>query len=376
MPNMTVTVGIEKRLSFQLSLIRVTAKSLKPAVDLFRATSTTPRMSSARRTAVVTGATKGIGRGLVLGLAEGGWHVIATGRTVTGEGSLEDLAKDVKGKGGTCQTYTVDHSDDDQVKEFFGSLDASLKSNDRTLDVFVNNAYSGVGFLARTSSVPDWKKQVSDDNSHPGAVWDLLNNVGLRNNYVCSMYATRIMHGQSSGGVIVNITSYGGFMSTFDAVYSVGKEAVNRLTAEFSLRTPPHIKVLALCPGMAGTESLDAVMDLVTKQYDGKLTKNVEAVIKENVETPLFIGRVLAAVVSDSCFVDKVDGKVVVCAEAGNYFNITDENNYRPLSFRSLKMMLWSSLPQYRESFLLRNIPRGLVIPWTVLRMIGPVKFW
>lgn len=328
------------------------------------------------RTAVVTGATKGIGKGLALGLAEGKWHVIITGRTATGSNSLQELASQIREKGNTCETFTVDHSDDDQVKEFFENLDSSLKSNNRTLDLFVNNAYSGVNFLSETAAVPIWEKRVSEEKSHPGAVWDMLNNVGLRNNYVCSMYGARIMNLQTNGGIIVNITSFAGTMSMFDAVYSVGKEAVNRLTAEFSLRTPPHIHVLAFCPGFVGTESVDLIAGMIELQINTDNSDQVVAVMKENVESPLFIGRALTAAVGDSRFLEKVEGKVVVCAEAADYFNVFDENGKRPLSIRSLKFSLMSAFPNYRNSFLIRNIPRNVLTPWILLQKSAPVKFW
>lgn len=328
------------------------------------------------RSAVVTGATKGIGRGLALGLAEGKWHVIATGRTATGPGSLEELSKEINEKGGTCEMYPVDHSDDDQVQEFFENLDKSLNSNNRTLDVFVNNAFSGVSFLSETASVPVWEKKVSDDEKHPGAVWDIINDVGLRNNYVCSIYATRIMQRQKNGGVVVNITSFGGLMSTFDLVYSVGKEAINRMTAELSLRTPPHIKTFALCPGFAGTESVDLVINMIKSEQEVEHKDEFTAVMKDNIETPLFIGRVLTTAVGNSKFLDRVDGKVVVCTEAADYLNVFDENGNRPLSFRSLKLLISTAMPKYRNSFLIRNIPRSALVPWFVADRVKTVKFW
>lgn len=328
------------------------------------------------RSAVVTGATKGIGKGLALGLAEGKWHVIATGRTATGPGSLEELSKEINEKGGSCETYTVDHSEDDQVQEFFENLVKSLNSNNRTLDVFVNNAFSGVSFLSETASVPLWEKKVSEDEEHPGAVWDIINDVGLRNNYVCSIYATRIMQRQKNGGVLVNTTSFGGLASIFDLVYSVGKEAINRLTAELALRTPPHIKAFALCPGFAGTESVDLVINMIKSENNVEHKDEYTAIMKENVETPLFIGRVLTAAVSDSKFLERVDGKVVICAEAADYFDVFDENGNRPLSFRSLKFLIGSAMPKYRNSILVRNIPRSALIPWIVMDRVKAVKFW
>lgn len=342
----------------------------------FRCRFGTNRMSLSGRTAVVTGATKGIGQGIARALAEQKCHLILTARTATGPNSLQQLADKITELGATCETYQVDHTNDTQIQQFFVNLHTSLSEHNRTLDIFVNNAFSSVGFLTDTVNIPLWEKRISEKTDYPGDVWDAVNNVGLRNVYICSIFATRIMHGQKHGGIIVNMTSIGGMMSLFDAAYGIGKEAINRLTAEFALRTPPHIKVFALSPGMAKTESMDSVFEMAKKDIGGNPSEAALNFVKENAETPLFIGRVLATAVGNNKFVEKVNGKIVASAEAADELEVFDENGKRPLSSRSIKFMLCASFPEYQNGFVIRNFPRQVVLPWFLMQKASAVKYW
>lgn len=329
-------------------------------------------MSMQNRTAVVTGATRGIGRGIAMGLAHSNFHMIITGRTKSGSHSLDETASAIRAAGSTCETYVVDHANDDQVSEFFRQLSNSLSKSGRNLDVFINNVYAAVDFLTQTASTPYWEKRVHEDDDNPGAVWDIVNNVGLRNHFVCCVYATRIMLPQPHG-VIVNITSWGGLTSIFDVAYCVGKSGVDRLSAELSLRAPENINVFTFCPGFVGTEVL---LPLAQKQEEED-PNNKESFSLWNVETPLFVGRVLAAVLSDRPFLDQVRGKIVITAEAGDRYNIRDENGYRPLSMRSLKYNLLRAVPALVHSPLGHLFPRSLLVPWVFVKAkVGAISYW
>lgn len=329
-------------------------------------------MSSQTRTAVVTGATRGIGRGIALGLAQNNFHVVITGRTQTGPYSLDDTAKAIRDAGATCDSFVVDHSDDDQVAQFFQTLSSSLASSGKRLDVFVNNVYAAVDFLTRTNDVPYWEKCVSENNDNPGAVWDIVNGVGLRNHYICSVYATRIMLPQSHG-VIVNITSWGGLTSIFDIVYGVGKAGIDRLSAELALRAPNNINVFTFCPGFVGTESL---LQMVQGQHQED-TQSKDSLSVWNMETPFFVGKVLGAVVSDKSFLNDINGRIVIAAEASDRYKIADENGYRPLSMRSFRFLLLKAVPALIHSPLRHIIPRSFLVPWFLVKnRIGAVRYW
>jgi dehydrogenase/reductase SDR family protein 1 len=122
---------------------------------------------------VVTGATRGIGRGIALQLGSAGAKVYLTGRT---EELLRQVAQEIKARGGTPVPVVLDHSNDQEVKDFFSKLP--------TLDALVNNAFAGVGSLHSAIGKSFWKLD-------PIEQWDSINGVGLRGHYLCTVYASR-----------------------------------------------------------------------------------------------------------------------------------------------------------------------------------------
>ena len=132
----------------------------------------------AGRVCVVTGATKGIGKGIAVQLGAAGAKVYITGRT---KEMLEDCAKEIKERGGTPIPVQVDHSNDKEVKELFEKIE---KDENGKLDVLVNNAYAAVNAIFENIGKPFW-------TIDPAPLWDIINGVGLRNHYLCTVYASR-----------------------------------------------------------------------------------------------------------------------------------------------------------------------------------------
>lgn len=336
-------------------------------------------MSLRGRNAVITGATRGIGRGIAIGFGELGANVYITGRT---EKSLKEVAQLVRDAGGNCEYFIVDHSADLEVSQLFEKLKARLSADGSKLHVLVNNAYAAVPFLQDSMDIPFWRKDAENPaepnvNAEPGKVWDLVNGVGLRNNFVCATHAMRMMEPQAEG-LIVNITSWGGIVSVFDVTYSIGKEAVERMSAEIALAAPEGIYSIAFCPGFVTTESLKEIAEDVAKKAAEEGSTNGSLPLW-NAETPLFVGRVLAALVSEkgSSLLPKMNGKVVIASEAAEYVGINDENDFRPLSFRSARFGLMSSVPFLRTSPLRYLIPRTLYAPWTIVKSLKETRrFW
>lgn len=330
------------------------------------------------KTAVITGATRGIGRGIAIALAEQGAHVIITGRTETGPNSLLETCKAVVKAGGTCKTYCIDHACDKQVTSWFHTLSEDLRSSDRRLDLFVNNAFSGVHFIRENVETPFWNKTLLDGCDDPAAVWDVINQVGLRGNYICSVFATRIMEQDAHGGIIANITSWGGLVSIFDPAYSIGKAGIDRMNAEFALSAPENIDYLTLCPGFVGTDSLRAIaLEAAERMREEGLDERSAPLPLWNMETPLFVGRVLAACVWDRDFAAAARGKVAIASEVADRFQINDENGFRALSFRSLRFHLMKSFPSLIESPLRHIVPRSLCVPWPLVQYAaGALKHW
>lgn len=316
---------------------------------------------------LVTGAGTGIGRGIAVGFAELGAQIYATGRT---EKSLIETTSLVKAVGGECVPLICDHSDDSAVQQLWHDLDH--------VDIVVNNAYSAVQFIFSTQStssgesIPSYKrnienpKELAAEGCHPGPVWDLVNNVGLRNNYICSTYALRKFEAQGGGGVLINVSSLGGIFSVFDAAYCVGKSGVDRLSSEFAREAPEGVTCFTYYPGLVATDRLKAVID------------NPDNVLHSwNSESPLFVGRSLARGLAykDGKLIPSMHGRIVIAAELGRIVGATDENGYCPLSARSLRCLFGRIIPS--GSVPLLNLIPNIYVPFPLLQILsGVIKVW
>ena len=149
------------------------------------------------RIAVVTGATRGIGRGIAAALGERGWVVYVTGRTAgPGERTVDATARLVERSGGTGIPVRVDHSDDEQVAALFRQV-ADERGH---LDLLVNNVYK----------IPDPPAWTGGFWEHPVSIWDDQVGIGLRAHYVASWHAAPLLFAAAPGSLIVNVSSPGG----------------------------------------------------------------------------------------------------------------------------------------------------------------------
>ena len=94
---------------------------------------------------------------------------------------LEDVAAEIQARGGSCVPVQVDHSNDAEVEAFFKRVE---KDENGKLDVLVNNAYAAVNTIFANLGKPFWTLDPIDQ-------WDTVNGVGLRNHYLCTVYASR-----------------------------------------------------------------------------------------------------------------------------------------------------------------------------------------
>lgn len=315
--------------------------------------------------ALVTGASRGLGKGIALGLAEAGALVYATARTIRSSGdvatpgSLEDTAAAIERLGGTCVPVGVDHQDDSQVAALFERI--RLEQNGR-LDVLVNNAFAGVMALQQAAGTGFWQ-------SGP-ELWDACHGVGLRSHYVASVMAARLMVEQRRG-LICSISSWGGLFSLFGPAYGSGKAGVDRLMAECARDLRPHgIAAVSIWPGIVGTERIERFL----QEPDGRTEadRNPSAVggsgvwsgDRFNWETPLLTGRAIAALAADPR-VMRASGKVRVVAELARRHGLTqEEGEPRPASLRSLRFLLPYRWPSLRPHA--RRVP-DLLLPWPLL---------
>ncbi len=254
-------------------------------------------MDSALRTAVVTGASRGIGRGVASALHEVGWQVFATGRSVAGA----DLPAGV-------HQITCDHANDDQTAAAFARvLDAVGR-----IDLLANCAWGGYERMVEdgrfTWSVPFWEQ--------PRHRWSSMMDSGVRAAFVCSALAapTMIAHGR---GLIVNLSFWAAQKHVGNALYGVSKAATDKLTFDMAHELRPHgVAAISLYPGLVRTEAVLAaaksgVFDLSTS------------------ESPEFLGRVMAALYNDANLMAH-SGQVVVAAAAARELGVRDIDGKSP----------------------------------------------
>jgi len=232
-------------------------------------------VSLREKVAVVTGATRGIGKGIALALGAAGATVYLTGRSADSaddpRGSLAKTVQEIDAEGGEGIGVRCDHADDAQVKRIFERIAAERGR----LDLLVNNAMS----TPQASALPAGARSFWDLHPFwevPVSFWDSFNNVGVRSHYVASAYAVPLMIG-TGGGLIVNITSSGAERYAQCVAYGAAKAATQKLAFDMAEELRPHnIASVALWPGFTRTEDVlsrpDIYPDLsktVSPRYNG-----------------------------------------------------------------------------------------------------------
>ena len=306
------------------------------------------------KVALVTGATRGVGKGIAIGLGEAGATVYITGRSLEQSnalnevsGSLQETQLAVEEAGGKCIPVQVDHRDDEQVRLLFKRIQDEQKGQ---LDLLVNNVFSGVRAIRDAYGKPFWQSEPT--------LWDEINNVGLRSHYITSVFAARMMSDRQQG-MICTISSWGGMSYIFGAAYGAGKAACDRLAADMASELKPdNIASISIWPGIVGTEHITNFANQMDES-DAQTTFGDGY----NWETPLLTGRVIAALASDPNIM-KYTGKVQIVAELAEKYNLIDQNGDRPVSLRSLRFLIpftFSALRKY--AWLIPNIK----VPWFLL---------
>ena len=269
------------------------------------------------KVAVVTGGSRGVGKGIALGLGEAGATVYITGRTTQEGSDIEKLggtvfstAKEVTAAGGKGIAIPCDHRDDSQVEKVFQRV---LEDNGR-LDILVNNAWGGYEQMEHDGEFT-WLKPFW---SQPFWRWDSMFNGGVRAAYVASAFAARIMLEQESG-LIVNISFWAAQKYMSNVAYGAAKAAVDKLTADMAHEAAKfNIAVLSLYPGLVRTESV---------------MRHAQDFDMSNSESPQFTGRVVAALANDPNIMSKT-GKVWVGAALAEEYGIQDIDGKHPRPVR------------------------------------------
>ncbi|GAA4088223.1 SDR family NAD(P)-dependent oxidoreductase [Nocardioides kongjuensis] len=256
--------------------------------------------------AVVTGASRGVGRGIALALGDLGATIYVTGRSA----SVADVAAEVGVRGGHGIGVLCDHGDDAAVAALF----SRVGEEQGRLDVLVNNAIAlppGLG-----DDLPFWERPLAHQ-----AMFD----VGLRSTYAASWHAAPLL--VTARGLLVNTSSFGGGCYMHGPAYGAAKAGVDRLAHDFGIDLEPHgVTAVSLWMGILRTERTQAALEADPDRY-GDLAARTESV-----ELP---GRVIAALWQHPERT-RWNGQTVVNAELAVELGVTDVDGAQPPSHRSM----------------------------------------
>jgi len=253
----------------------------------------------AGKIAIVTGASRGVGRGIALELGTAGATVYVTGRSHTGAGTegrpetVADTAALVTKAGGKGIAIVCDHSDDTQVQDVLGKLPAP--------DVLVNNVWGGYeNYDHTTFSDPFWKQ--------PMERFERMFRTGPRAHFVASRLMAPGMIARKSG-LIVNISAgdHGRFLG--NVPYDLAKSMCSRMVFGMAHNMQPHgVAVVGVLPGFTRTER-------VTDAFSGNPPANTES--------PHFTGRAVAHLAADPNVMQH-SGRVQATASWAKLYGFTD----------------------------------------------------
>lgn len=266
--------------------------------------------------AVVTGASRGAGKGIAEALGALGATVYVTGRSKQeGDaplpGTIYATAEAIDAAGGTGIPVVCDHADDAQVEALF----AQIKRDHGHIDILVNNAT----FLHDELIVkgPFWEKSA--------ALVDIL-DVGLRSSYIATRLAAPLMLEQRRG-LVVFTSSFGANCYMHGAAYGAQKAGTDKFARDMAVDFKPFdVACVSIWMGMLRTERSRAAMDKAPDAYAG---------FWEIAETPQFTGQLIAHLYRDPARMEKTGG-VYIGAELALEYDLKDTDGKQPVSHREM----------------------------------------
>jgi NAD(P)-dependent dehydrogenase (short-subunit alcohol dehydrogenase family) len=273
-----------------------------------------PDLSSA--VTLVTGASRGVGRGIALALGDAGATVYVSARSSRDgasteglPGTVEDTAEEVTERGGVGIAFRCDHNFEPWVAGLF----KRIAKEHGHLDLLVNNAWSGyehytkVRFDARFWDQPLWR-------------WDQY-AASLRGQFLTSQMAVELML-PSNRGLIVNIGFRDGDVYLGQVAYDVCKLASDRMAVGMAHELRRHsVAAVALHPGFVRTERVEAAWDLL-----GEGPAQV-------VHSPEYVGRAVAHLATDPQIMES-SGEVLAVGDLAQRYGFADVDGRQPPAFR------------------------------------------
>lgn len=283
--------------------------------------------------AVVTGASRGAGRGIALELGAAGATVYVTGRSTRTQaaagyeqilalskaealpGSIDDTAEEVTRAGGRGIAVRCDHTREDEVEALFERV---AREQQGRLDLLVNNAWGGHETFNGVFDAPFWQ--------HPLSHWDSMMDRGVRNHLIASRCAApRFVERQR--GLIVTTTYWDrGHYLKGNLFYDLAKSAMVRLAFDIAQELKPHgVASVALSPGWMRTEFV-----LLGHQTDEAHWHERPALART--ESPRYLGRAVAALAADPQVLERT-GEVLRVGDLARTYGFTDVDGRQPAPF-------------------------------------------
>ncbi len=282
--------------------------------------------------AVVTGASRGAGRGIALELGAAGATVYVTGRSTRAQpaqsygqllalsdlaalpGSIDDTADEVTRQGGRGIAAQCDHANEDDVVALF----ARVEREAGRLDLLVNNAWGGHESFNGVFDAPFWEQ--------PLAHWNTMFERGVRNHLVASRCAAPLLVRQKKGLVVTTTFWDRGHYLRGNLFYDLAKAAMTRLAFGMAQDFRPHgVASVAVSPGWMRTEFV-----LAGHQTDEAHWQERPALART--ESPRYLGRAVAALAGDAAVMKK-SGEVLRVADLAATYGFTDIDGRRIEAF-------------------------------------------
>jgi NAD(P)-dependent dehydrogenase (short-subunit alcohol dehydrogenase family) len=266
--------------------------------------------------AVVTGASRGAGRGIAIALGSHGCTVYVTGRSQKAgdsalPGTIYETADAVTSAGGRGIAVRVDHANDQQVKDLF----AQIGREQNGVDILVNNACA-----------------LSDALTEPGKFWEKpleiadMITVGLRSSFVSSYYAAPLMVDRERA--LMAFTSASGAVHySLSPAYGAHKAGMDKMAFDMAVEfRGSNVTSLSIWMGALLTGRLQRLIASDPGKY---------AYLEESLETPEFTGHVIWALFCDPDLA-ALSGQAVIGAEMGSKYAIVDAQGRQPPSCRDM----------------------------------------
>jgi NAD(P)-dependent dehydrogenase (short-subunit alcohol dehydrogenase family) len=271
-------------------------------------------MNESATVAVVTGASRGAGRGIAIALGAHGCTVYVTGRSEKAgdaslAGTIYQTADAVTAAGGKGIPVRVDHGDDGQIRTLF----ETVGRDHGRLDILVNNACALHDQLTAPGNF--WEK--------PLQIVDML-DVGLRSGYVASYYAAPLMIARRSGLILFTSAS-GAVHYVYGPAYGAHKAGMDKFAADMAVDFKPYnVAVMSIWMGALLTDRLKMVIAADREKYGH---------LEDAAETPEFTGHIVWALYNDPALLE-MSGQTVIGAEMAMKYGIKDRADRQPRSYR------------------------------------------